>query len=343
MGIISARVWDVYDWRPVRLFKMENSSGAYIELSNYGATLVSVYVPDEHGRLDNVVLGYPTLQGYLKDTAYMGATIGRFANRIAFATFELDGMNCRLEDNDNGNSNHGGSSGFHSKVFDFEITDDLLIFNLESPDGEGGYPGNLRLQVTYQWTEASELIIDYRASCDRKTIANFTNHAYFNLSSDQKKIFDHRLTVYADQLLEASVNYIPTGRILACDGLKFNQTLISDKIRIEGDRIEGLNVCYVLNDREKTIRPAAKLQDESSGRMMEVYTSYPGMMLYTGDFLNSVHPGQGGESYAAFDGLCLECQYFPDSPNQSGFPSIVLNAGEVYKHTIVFKFGIIAL
>jgi len=339
MGEISEQHWGVHNNREVFLFTLRNSSGAYVQLSNYGSVLVAVYVADQNGILDNVVLGYPGLQGYIDDTAYIGATIGRFANRIAGSGFELDEVRYDLEDNDNGNSNHGGYSGFHNRVFDAEINGDQLVFSLLSADGEGGYPGNLNLKVTYQWTEDNHLVMDYTADCDRRTIANFTNHAYFNLSGSAEKIFDHRLTIFADDLLEAGTNYIPTGCIVPAGELKFSQSLIREKMKITGEGIRGLNVCYVLKDGEKVLIPAAVLQEEKTGRIMEVSTSYPGLMLYTGDFLSSLHAGHGGERYQPFDGLCLECQYFPDSPNQPLFPSVILSPGEIFRQSIIFKFG----
>lgn len=339
MGEISEQHWGVHNNREVFLFTLRNSSGAFVQLSNYGAVLVAVYVPDLNGKLDNVVLGYPDLQGYIEDTAYIGATIGRFANRIGGSAFELDGVRYQLEDNDKGNSNHGGSSGFHARVFDAEVSGDQLILSLRSADGEGGYPGNLNFRVSYQWTEDNRLVIDYAADSDRRTIANFTNHAYFNLSGGGEKIFDHRLTIFAGELLEAGADYIPTGCVVPVNELKFDQHLIRERIKVTEVSVEGLNVCYVLNDGDGQLKTAALLQEGKTGRSLEVFTSYPGLMLYTGDFLSSIQAGQGGEPYQPFDGLCLECQYFPDSPNQPLFPSVILNQGEVFRHRIVFKFS----
>jgi aldose 1-epimerase len=340
---LSCQSWGEHMGQPVYLFKIENTSGAYVELSNYGATLVSAVVTDAHGLYGNVVLGFSSLQAYIDDKCYIGSTIGRYANRIGGARFVMDETTYRLEKNDGQNSNHGGNSGFNSKVFDYAITDDGVSFSLQSKDGDGGYPGNLDLTVNYRFTDLNELIITYQASTDKKTVSNFTNHAYFNLSNDGAKIFDHSLTVYADQVLESDAEYIPTGLIKPTGDIAFANTSIRSRMVIKDDGITGLNDCYVLHEQSNaSCKLAAELFEKRSGRKLEVFTSYPAIMVYTADYLQSKYPGHHLQNYGAFDGLCLECEYYPDSPNHPNFPTTVLDAGAVYQKTIIYKFGIVA-
>jgi aldose 1-epimerase len=337
---ISKTPWGNADGREVFLFKITNQNGEFIELSNYGATLVSVFVRDNEGRKENVILGFPELQAYVNDQSYMGSTVGRFANRIANATFNLAGKGVMLEQNDGPNSNHSGSAGFNKKVFDYEIKEDTIIFSLLSPDGDGGFPGNLKTEVHYRWSEESELIIDYYGQTDQDTVFNLTNHSYFDLSSGKRRMVDHHLSVYSDQIVEAGSDYIPTGKLLAAgEAYTFNDTLIEDRLLQPNGSLKGLNICYVLDqERQKSGLPAARLFDAYSGRSLILYTSYPGLMLYTGDYLPTVDPGFNGNPYRPFDGMCLEAQFFPDSPNHPLFPSAALRAGELAHHYIIFKF-----
>lgn len=337
---ISKTPWGNADGREVFLFKIENQKGEFIELSNYGATLVSVFIRDNQDIAAHVILGFPELQGYVNDRSYIGSTVGRFANRIGNATFNLDGKRVILEQNDGLNSNHSGSAGFNKKVFDYEIKDDTMIFSLLSPDGEGGFPGNLKVEVHYRWNEERELIIDYYGQTDQHTLFNLTNHSYFDLSSGKSRIFDHRLSIYSDQIVEAGADYIPTGELVAAgEAYAFNGTLIENRLLQPDGSMKGINICYVLDqERQKSGLPAARLSDPHSGRSLTLYTSYPGLMLYTGDYLHTADAGFNGKPYRAFDGMCLEAQFFPDSPNQPSFPSAALRAGELAHHYIVFKF-----
>jgi aldose 1-epimerase len=331
---ISFEVWGIDNGRVIYLFKIENASGAYVELTNYGATLVSVNVPDRGGKIGNVILGYPSINGYLNDACYIGSTIGRFANRIANAKFELNGNTYQLENNDGVNSNHSGSSGFNYKVFGYTITGDELVFDLLSEDGDGGFPGSLSLKVSYRWTEDNELLITYSAVTDKTTLANFTNHAYFNLNPNAGNILNHELTINADNIVKAAADHIPTGLIAPAGKLAFDKQRVQEKVTIPA----GINTCYVLNQQAEQT-PACVLSEETSGRVMTVFTTYPGVMLYTGDYLYSNTPGSNGRNHEPFDGLCLECQFFPDSPNHPHFPSTVLNPGETYQHNITYKFS----
>jgi len=336
--------WGEHAGEPVYLFKMENADGAYVELSNYGATLVSAVVPDMHGVCSNVVLGFPSLQAYLDDDCYIGSTIGRYANRIGGASFKLDGTTWHLENNDGENTNHGGNNGFNTRVFKYAVTAEGLFFTIRSSDGDGGYPGSLELTVHYMWTDLNELIISYYASTDKRTIANFTNHAYFNLSNDGAKIFDHTLTIHAGNVLQNDEDYIPTGVVEPVGNRRLSDTSIKNKMMVNETHITGLNDCYILDEQPGTYHKlAAELTEKRSGRKLEIFTTYPALMVYTGDYLQSEHLGHHQIPYSSFDGICLECQHYPDSPNHSNFPTTVLNPGDTYHESIIYKFGIITL
>lgn len=336
---ITCNRWGEREGEHAYLFKMENANGAFVELTNYGAAIVSIFVPDKHNKLGNVVLGFPTFEEYLSDKCYIGATVGRFANRIGGASFSLGKEHYQLEKNDGSNTNHGGDNGFNSRLFNFSINEKALVFTLFSKDGEGGYPGNLQFQVTYTWNDQHELAIHYAATTDRKTIANFTNHAYFNLSSGESNIFAHELTINADQVLETKDDYIPTGVVLPVADQAFQRHKVSERLISENNLIKGLNSYYILN-KEKHGNAACLLYDQLSGRQVEVFTSYPGVLFYTGDYLNSSDTSRLTTFYKPFDGLCLECQHYPDAPNHAAFPSTVLDVDQVYKESITYKFSV---
>lgn len=338
---ISKSLWGNIDNVEVFCFKMVNKQGAFIEISNYGATMISVFVPDKEGKIENVILGFPLLQSYVNDQSYVGSTIGRFANRISNATFPLDEKMVELEQNDGLNNNHSGRSGFNKKTFDYLIKDDKVIFSLLSPDGDGGFPGNLRVEVHYHWSDENELKIDYFGETDRNTLFNLTNHSYFDLSSGKSTILDHCLSVFSDQIVYTGADYIPTGDIVTTDeDLTFTGTRIEDKLLQADGTVKGVNVCYVLDpERQKLNLPAARLFDTCTGRSLTLYTSYPGLIFYAGSYLDTIDPGYKGNRYKPFDGVCLEAQFFPDSPNHPSFPSAKLCAGETVHHYILYKFN----
>lgn len=337
---ITQKPWGEHEGKEVFLFRLQNDSGAYVEITNYGATLVSAWVSDRQGVMENVVLSFSSLEGYRNDTCYIGSTIGRFANRIGGASFTLDGHTYQLDRNDGGNNNHGGYHGFHNKVFDAVIQNNELVLTCMSPDGEGGFPANLVFHVAYSWSNTNELLIRYTALTDARTICNFTNHAYFNLSAGKEKIDAHRLTIVPSRILETTEQYIPTGNILPARDVSFKSHRIREKYTVSPDgKQQGLNTYYVF-DVPPGDTPVCTLHHEPSGRSLHVLTNYPGVQLYTGDYLHSDGPGLQGRPYAPFDGLCLECQYFPDSPNHHHFPSVILNPGEAYKAYIKYQFGV---
>jgi len=327
---IAYEPFGVCDGKEIFKFKLTNVHGNYVELLNYGAIVKSIVVPDKNGKKENVVLGFPTLKGYLNDNCYIGATIGRFSNRIN-KTYHLD-------KNDGKNNNHSGSAGFNSKVFDFLVIDDAVIFTLDSKDGEGGFPGNLKTKVIYNWTNRNELKIKYLAISDEKTPLNFTNHSYFNLSGCKDKIQNHNLTIRSNSILESTPDYIPTGEIVAADQLSFSNKKLGEVMQNK-----GLNVFYIFD--KNTTQPdfVCELSEEESGRRMRVQTSYPGVQLYTGDYLNSKIMGEHSKLYEPFDGVCLECQYYPDSPNHEHFSNTIFGSGEFYNETITYAFDVMNL
>lgn len=335
---IAYTLWGAHQLKDVYLFRIENEYGAYAEFTNYGATVTAINVPDKNGTIANVVLGFDNLQAYLNDSCYIGSTIGRFANRIANATFNLDKVAYHLERNDGSNSNHGGYAGFHSQVFDFEVENDKLVFKLFSKEGEGGYPGNVALHVSYEFTNNNELIITYYATTDKRTVLNFTNHSYFNLSGQATDVLNHQLSVNANFMLESDSNYIPTGTIKAIGKQSLQHCVVEKLLYRHNNQLKGLNDYYIKNKGDGN--PIARLQHQLSGRCLDVFTSYPGIQIYTGDYLNSSHPGNNGKKYKAFDGLCLECQYYPDSPNRENFLLPIVDVNRPYFENIVFKFSV---
>lgn len=321
---------------PVYRFRITNSSGAYVELTNWGARWITAMLPDKDGKLCNVIQGYDKLDDYLTDTYYMGAIIGRFANRISGASFAIDGISYRLEANDGRNTNHGGNSGFHQKPWQWELLPDGVRFMLHSPDGEGGYPGNLRVMVEYRWNEQNELSIRYRGVTDRTTYLNMTNHAYFNLSGRKDTIAHHRLMVPSRRMLDTTSEFIPTGREVEVTGTPFDfttSTEIGEGLNADHQQLrwnKGYNHCYILKKvPSEEMLPAAQLKDSASGRCLTVETNLPGILIYTGGYLE--HPDTA---------ICLETQYFPDTPSHADFPSCLLHPGEEYNQQTNYKFEI---
>ncbi len=320
--------------KDIILFRLKNKKGAYVELLNYGATIVSVVVPDRFGKRRNVVLGYEKPEDYLSDRNYLGCTVGRFANRISGAQFSLNGKLYHLDKNDGKHSNHGGFSGFNKKVFDYKVYGNGVSFSSESRDGEGGFPGNLKFSVGYLFSENNELMINYQAICDQPTIVNLTNHAYFDLGGEGD-IRTHELKINTDRYLESDEAFIPTGRVLsvndsAYDFREYRQ--MDSMMALKKEMIEGYNSYFIFGGRSGSMKLMASLREKQFGRRMDVYATAPGLQLYTGDYLSGPH--------APFSGLCLEAQGFPDAPNQADFPSCTLCPGEEYAETIVYCFSV---
>lgn len=326
---------------PVYRFRITNASGAYVEFTNVGARWITAMLPDMDGRLCNILQGSDKLADYLTDTYYMGAIIGRFANRISGASFSINGNHYQLEANDGRNTNHGGTSGFHQKLWQWELLPDGVRFMLCSPDGEGGYPGNLRVTVEYRWNEQSELSIRYHGVTDRATYLNMTNHAYFNLSGRKETIAHHRLMIPSRWMLDTTSEFIPTGREVEVTGTPFDfttSTEIGKGLNAGHQQLRwnrGYNHCYILKKApseemkapSQEMLPAARLYDPASGRCLKVETDLPGILIYTGGYLK--HPDTA---------ICLETQYFPDTPSHADFPSCLLRPGEEYNQQTIYKF-----
>lgn len=332
--------------KPVHLFTLKNDHGLVARLTDYGARLVAFEVPDRHGKLANVTLGFDSLDKYAAHKAYFGCTTGRFANRIHAGRFKLDGHEYRLATNNGANHLHGGNEGFDRKVWKAETlkgpAGPAVRFTLRSPDGEEGFPGDLDVTVTYALTNDNELRIDYAAQTDKPTVLNLTNHAYWNLAgAGSGDILNERLMLAADKYVDVDADAIPTGKLLPVAGTPLDFTTphaIGERIAElkKGPPPGGYDHCYVLRGDKGQLKLAARVEDPASGRVMEVLTTEPGIQFYTGNYLDGDPINGGYRQHAAF---CLEAQHFPDSPNQPSFPSTVLRPGEKYTQTTVHRFS----
>lgn len=330
------------DGRTADLYTLTNSSGMVVRITNYGGIVTSIHVPDKNGTIENVVLGFDNLDQYLGNHPYFGALIGRYGNRIAGGSFELNGTVYSLPQNDGNNQLHGGDGGYHSVLWDAAIVrGNELRLTYFSPDGDEGFPGNLQVRVTYSLTEDNQLRIDYEAETDKPTHVNLTNHAYFNLSGDHSTdILDHLLTIQADHYTPVNDQLIPTGEIAEVEGTSFdfrNPYAIGARI---GDIPGGYDHNYVLKRYTEDMEKIAELLHPASGRKMSVYTTEPGLQFYSGNFLDGSLLGFDGVAYQKYAGLCLETQHFPDTPNQPHFPSTLLSPSETYRTSTVYSFSV---
>jgi len=326
------------------IYTLKNGRGMTAKITNYGAILVSLSVPDARGNAEDVTLGFEELAGYLGDHPYFGSTIGRYGNRIEKGSFTLQGETYELAQNNMGNHLHGGIKGFNRVMWDAQpVESDQgvgLRLNYLSPDGQEGYPGNLKTQVTYLLTEENELQIHYQAQTDKPTVVNLTNHTYWNLDGQgEGTILDHRLMLDADHYTPVNETLIPTGEIESVKDTPMDFTQ-PKRIGAEiGEVKGGYDHNFVLNGEIGRLKLAAKLSGPDSGRVMEVSTTEPGIQFYTGNFLDGTLTGKDGKVYEKNYGLCLETQHFPNSPNQSNFPSTVLAPGDKYQSTTIYKFS----
>jgi aldose 1-epimerase len=330
------------------LFRLENELGMSVALTNYGARLVSLVVPDAQGELADIVLGYDTLLEYMHSSEqYFGATVGRFANRIANGKFSLHGVEFQLEVNDEPNHLHGGLNGFHETIWDAQMVDsNNVLFTHLSKDGASGYPGTVLIEVLYTLTEKGELKIDYKAVSEEPTIINLTNHAYFNLQgAGSGSIQEHRLYINADEFTPVNPKMIPTGEFRAVTDTPFDfrtEKEIGKDWNVSDNQLElagGYDHNFVLNkEKENSLALAARVAEPVTGRIMEVETTEPGIQLYTANFLSGDDIGREGKPYKARTAFCLETQHFPDSPNQPAFPSVVLEPGKKFTSSTIFRF-----
>ena len=329
-------------------FTLTNDSGMRIKLLSYGATLTSVETPDKNGKLANITLGFDDPAGYHQRHPYFGSTVGRYGNRIAKGKFTLDGKQYTLATNNGDNHLHGGVKGFDAVNWGFEevkSADSVGVkFNYTSPDGDEGYPGTLKTQVTYTLTNDNEIKIDYLATTDKPTVVNLTNHAYWNLGGQGSgTILNHELTLHADKWIPTDAGSIPTGELAPVKGTAMDFTSPHkigeriDELKKPPHATKGYDNCWVLKNQSGKLELAAKVKEPTSGRVMEIYTTEPGIQLYCGNFLDGSKEGAGFKQHDAF---CLETQHYPDSPNQPKFPSTVLKPGETYKSQTVHKFSV---
>ena len=335
------------DGSEVSAYLLKNSSGIEMNVINYGGIITSLKTPDRNGKSEDIVLGYDYLAGYLKSSPYFGAIIGRYGNRIAKGRFELDGNVYELAINNIGNHLHGGITGFDKVLWDVTtIEDDRgvgLKLTYTSKDMEEGYPGKLDVEVTYFLSNDNALQFDYKATTNKKTIVNLTQHSYFNLTGMKDDILGHELTLNALFYLPVDNTLIPTGDLEDVNGTPFDfreSKVIGKDIHAENQQLEyggGFDHCWVLSE-ETDLHFAASLFEPNSGRRLDVFTTEPGIQFYTGNFLDGSITGKNGIKYEKRTGLCLETQHFPDSPNIPDFPSVVLNPGEEYRSTTIIRF-----
>jgi len=329
---------------PVTEYTLTNSSGMQASILNYGGTITKLMVPDRNGKMGDVVLGFETFGGYMqKKDPYIGALVGRYANRIANAKFTMDGKTYKLAPNNFGNSLHGGNVGFDKVIWNTEkIGDSSLKLTYQSKDGEEGYPGNLNVQVIYILGADNSLKIDYTATTDQATPVNLTNHSYFNLSAGKDStVLDHVLKLDADKYTPVNDQLIPTGQIANVKGTPLDFTTPKPIGKDIGSVKGGFDHNWILNKRGTELQEAATVYDPGSGRYMEVLTTQPGIQFYSGNFLNGdLQLTKEGQIYIPHSGLCLETQHYPDSPNEPSFPNTILRPGETYRQTTVYKFSV---
>jgi len=345
------RFGNLPDGREVKLFTLTNKHGLRARILEYGAILVSMETPDRHGTLADLTHGFDTLDGWLANGPYFGATVGRFGNRIKHGEFRLDGKHYALATNNAPGGIpchlHGGTIGFDKALWLGTAADNNAVeLVYQSKDGEEGYPGNLSVKVTYILTDEDELIWQAEATTDAPTLVNLVHHTYWNLSGDPAtSILDHEVMLAATRYLPTDPGLIPTGQLAPVAGTPMDFTTphaIGERIDANFEALKfgaGYDHCWVLSDGSG-LRPAARVSDPKSGRVMEVATDQAAIQFYTGNFLDGATPGKRGVAYARRSALCLETEGFPDAPNQPAFPSPVLRPGEIYQHTLLHRFGI---
>ncbi|MCX6285785.1 MAG: galactose mutarotase [Bacteroidetes bacterium] len=331
--------------RDVFLYTLTNKHGITVKITNYGGIITEILMPGKDGKNGNIVLGYDNLPAYVANSPYFGAIVGRYANRIANGEFTLNGVKYKLARNNVNNALHGGIKGFDKVVWDARENSDTAVSSLNltytSPDGEEGYPGNLKVEVNYTLNNNDELLIMIEAASDKATIVNICNHSYFNLNGANSDILNHILTIPADQYTEVNDQLIPTGRLREVKGtpMDFNKpTQVGAGI----DKVNGgYDHNYVLRKKTAEMSVAAVLFDPGSGREVTIETTQPGVQFYSGNFLDGSIKGTEGKVYRKHYGLCLETQHFPDSPNQPLFPSTILNPGMKYLERTTIRFSVI--
>jgi len=336
------------DGREAKLITLTGNNGLSTTLTNYGAKLVSLIVPDKEGKMQDIVLGYKSIEDYIKGQRYFGSNPGRVSGRISNASFTLNRKTYQLPRNDNGNHLHGGIKGFDSVLWEYEIKGEKVCFSYFSPDGEEGYPGNLTTIISYEWKNDNELLITYQAETDQDTPVCITHHSYFNLSGESfEKIGHHIIQINADKYLETNKELIPTGILLPVEGTALDlrhPTAISNGLQSYDQCIAsvgGFDHCYVLEDQSAAMKRAAMVNDPLSGRTMEVFSTYPCIVFYSGNGCNGLIPGKSGIIARDKSAFCLEPQLFTNTLNIKEFPSNILSPDQKYFHQISYKFSTI--
>lgn len=354
---LSAQSVKVSDWGKtkdgvsVKIWTLKNANGITAKITDYGAIITELHLPDRNNNFADVVLGFDNVSDYENFSDYFGAVVGRYGNRISNAEFSIDGKKYALEKNNNSNTLHGGFKGFDKRVWRGEASADnnaaVAKFALVSPDGDGGFPGELNVEVVYTLNNKNELVVNYRATTDKATVCNLTQHSYFNLmGAGNGNILNHELTIFADKITPVDEFLIPTGKFRDVAGTPFDfrrPKTVGSRIEADDEQLAfggGYDHNWVLNKRASgEMSLAARLYEPVSGRQLEVFTEEPGVQFYCGNFLaNQV--GKNGKVYRYRYGMCLETQHFPDSPNRPNFPSTLLRAGETYNTTTIFKFSV---
>jgi len=330
------------------LFVLRNKNGMEAAITNYGGRLVSLMVPDKTGKLRDVVLGFDNISDYTAQPSSYGATMGRVTNRIAYGQFVLDGDTIKLDKNNGQHTIHGGGEGWRQQVFKAKQPNDTtLTLTYLSPDGESGFPGNVSVQVTYTLQANNALTIRYGATTDKKTVINMTNHSFFNLSGDsEQSIMDDILYVNASAYTPIDTVLIPTGQLEPVAGTPFDfnhplaiaNGIARDSTNAQIKQVDGLDHNWVLNTKGDTTQLAASVQDTQTGILLNVYTSEPGIQVYTANSLNGTQKGKGNRTFVKYGAICLETQHYPDAPNQAKWPSVVLNPDDTYQSTCIYQF-----
>jgi len=338
------------DGTPVEIYTLHNASGMTARIMTYGGIVQSLKVPDKNGNFGDVVLGYDTLDGYLTNSPYFGALIGRYGNRIAKGHFTLDGQTYTLATNNGPNSLHGGLKGFDKRVWKVVRAENTpqgpqLELTYTSPDGEEGYPGTLKVTALYTVTPHNSLRLDYTATTDKDTVVNLTQHSYFNLAG-HGDILNHEVYINADKFTPVDSTLITTGELRPVDGTPFDfrtPATIGSRVNASDEQIKfggGIDHNWVINHPMGELGLDARVSDPTTGRTMEVWSTEPGLQFYSGNFLDGTIVGKAGQVYQYRNAIAMEPQHYPDSPNHPNFPSVVLKPGEVYHNTIIYHFGV---
>lgn len=341
----------VHDGLPISLYTLQSEGGLTLQVTNFGGRVVSLWAPDRAGNYADVVLGHNTIADYLEPVGerFLGAIVGRYANRIANGQFTIDGENYQLPINNNGQTLHGGLHGLDRVVWNVEqVSNNQLSLSYTSPDGDEGFPGELTIHMTYTVTPENEFKITYKATTDKPTVVNLSHHSFFNLKGEgEGLITDHLLTIPADYIVPVNEVQIPTGELMPVAGTPFDfreLTAIGSRIDLEEEQLQlggGYDHCWVINrERGEGVVLNARVEEPSTGRVLEVYSDQPGIQFYSGNSFDGTGTGKNGKPHLPRASFALETQHFPDSPNQPNFPSTRLNPGEVYTQECIYKFSV---